>query len=91
MSDVTAAAGFAPAAKGTAMPTFTASVTAVQHRLGCSQNKARRATREYLRHARRPSLPGLLDHAALVVGRAPVYGDPTGETAVRRVMGGGAR
>lgn len=76
------AVGYAPTATDTSMPTFTASVRAVQEHLGCSQNRARRATRDYLKHARRPSVAGLLDHAALVMGRAPIaYRDPTGEEA----------
>ncbi|MGE9806926.1 hypothetical protein [Janibacter sp. G1551] len=72
------------------MPTFTAAVRAVQEHLGCSQNRARRATRGYIDHARRPSVAGLLEHAALVLGSAPIaYVDPTGETAVRNVLRGG--
>lgn len=86
LPSLTAAVGFAPAATESGMPTFTAAVRAVQQHLGCSQNRARRATRDYINHARRPSVAGLLEHAALVLGRAPIaYADPTGNAAVRNV------
>lgn len=80
---VTPPTGSAPVATGTSLPTFSALVHAVQEHLGCSQNKARRATRDYLKHARRPTVAGLLDHAALVIGAAP-HRDPTGDEAARK-------
>lgn len=67
------------------MPTFNAQALVVQVKLNTSQNKARRVTREYLRLAADPTMHGLLDHAALTLGKPPK--DPTGEAATWKADG----
>ena len=92
MSRPSATVGYAPAEQGRSLPTFTALVRAVQDRTGLSQNKARRMTREYLRNAKHPNVPQLLervdlerDDRLLTARYYKGWPDPTCETAAANV------